>query len=169
MPPGWRDCPIHTLGMDKLRGIYAHHQPSLPLYPLAFGGLDLSGYEVVLSNKSGFCHGVKTGAKTVHVCYCLAPTRYVWQYDSYVKRERLGRRVQAAIYPLIELLRRWDYAAAQRVDHFIAISTEIQTRIKRYYQRESVVIYPPVDVAERFNPTNMVEDYYLVVSRLIPY
>src|SRR5262249_41971237 len=110
-----------------------------------------------------------TGPKTVHVCYCLAPTRYVWQYDSYVQRERMGRTVQAAIYPLVKLLQRWDYAAAQRVDHFIAISTEIQARIKRYYHRDSVVIYPPVEVAERFSPANRLEDYYLVVSRLIPY
>src|SRR5260370_30928955 len=59
MPAAWRDWPIHTLWMDKLPGIYRHHQPYLPLYPLAFEALDLSGYDVILSNKSGFCHGVR--------------------------------------------------------------------------------------------------------------
>ncbi|HLY28053.1 MAG TPA: glycosyltransferase [Aggregatilineales bacterium] len=171
MPEAWRLWPIHTLWLDRLPGIYRHHQPYLPLYPLAFGGLDLSDYDVVISNKSGFCHGVKTGPNTLHVCYCLAPTRYVWQYESYVRRERVGGLVQAALSPLISVLRRWDYAAAQRVTHFIAISTEVRERIKRFYQRESVVIYPPVDT-ERFAraaSVDQVEDYYLVLSRLIPY
>jgi glycosyltransferase involved in cell wall biosynthesis len=171
MPAAWQAWPIRTLWMDKLPGIHQHHQPYLPFYPLAFGGLDLSEYEVVLSNKSGFCHGVRKGSKTLHLCYCLAPTRYVWQYSAYVGREQLGKVAQLAIWPIIRLLQCWDYAAAQRVDHFIAISSEIQERIKRYYNRDSVVIYPPVDAARRFTPceSSAVEDYYLVVSRLIPY
>jgi glycosyltransferase involved in cell wall biosynthesis len=169
MPAAWRDWPIRTLWTDRLPGIYRHHQPYLPLYPLAFGALNISDYEVVLSNKSGFCHGFRKGADTLHICYCLAPTRYVWQFDAYVRREKIGGAVQLALSPLIRLLQRWDYAAAQRVDQFIAISTEIQGRIKRYYHRGSVVIYPPVDAARRFTPSDTVEDYYLVVSRLIPY
>jgi glycosyltransferase involved in cell wall biosynthesis len=171
MPAAWRDWPIHTLWMDRLPGIYRHHQRYLPLYPLAFGALDLSGYEVVLSNKSGFCHGVHTGPDTLHICYCLAPTRYVWQYEAYVAREQFGGLLKSAIQPVIRRLQRWDFAAAQRVDHFIAISTEIQERVKKYYQRDSVVIYPPVDAATHFTPAapDQVEDYFLIVSRLIPY
>lgn len=169
MPANWRSWPIHTLWLNRLPGIYRHHQPYLPLYPLAFGWLDLSAYEIVLSNKSGFCHGVHVGPETVHVCYCLAPTRYVWQFDDYMARERLGRLAKILAGPVVRRLQRWDFAAAQRVDHFIAISTEIQARIKRYYGRDSTVIYPPVDAAERFTPSSVVEDYYLVVSRLIPY
>ncbi len=168
MPAAWRQWPIRTLWMDRLPGIYRHHQPYLPLYPLAFGGLDLAEFDVVLSNKSGFCHGFQKGARTLHICYCLAPTRYVWQYDAYVQREGLGRIVRTALLPVIRRLQRWDYAAAQRVDCFIAISTEIQARIKRYYRRDSTIIYPPVDTG-RFAPSDSVEDYYLVVSRLIPY
>jgi glycosyltransferase involved in cell wall biosynthesis len=169
MPSTWRDWPIHTLWMDKLPGIYKHHQPYLPLYPLAFAGLDLSQYDVVLSNKSGFCHGFKRGPNTVHVCYCLAPTRYVWQYNTYMQRESKGKLVRSVAYPLIKLLQRWDYAAAQRVDHFVAISTDIQQRIKRYYNRDSIVIYPPVEAEKRFVPVDNIDDYFLVVSRLIPY
>jgi glycosyltransferase involved in cell wall biosynthesis len=75
---------------------------------------------------------------------------------------------QIGLRPLIAALKRWDYAAAQRVHHFIAISTEIQERIKTYYGRDSVIIYPPVDTT-RFQPSPVVEDYFLVVSRLIPY
>jgi glycosyltransferase involved in cell wall biosynthesis len=127
--------------------------------------------DVILSNKSGFCHGVGFDAsKTVHVCYCLAPTRYVWQLDAYIAREGLGKVAQMGLRPLIAMMKRWDYNAAQKVTHFIAISTEIQERIQRYYERDSVVIYPPVDT-ERFKPVaqDEVEDYFLVVSRLIPY
>jgi len=167
MPPSYRSWDIHTTWMDRLPGIHRHHQPYLPLYPLAFVGLDLSGYDVVLSNKSGFCHGVRTG-EAIHICYCLAPTRYVWDFGEYALRESLSPALKAAAHPLIRLLRRWDYRAAQRVNHFIAISREIQTRITRYYGRESVIIHPPVDTA-RFQPASTHDDYYLIVSRLIPY
>ncbi len=168
MPPAYRGWDIHTQWIDRMPGIHNHHQPYLPLYPLSWGGLDLSEYDMVLSNKSGFCHGFKHGDQTLHICYCLAPTRYVWQLDSYIAREGFGRPVRWALGPLVSALRRWDYAAAQRVQHFIAISTEIQARIKTYYGRDSVIIYPPVDTS-RFQPSTAVEDYFLIVSRLIPY
>lgn len=168
MPAHYQQWDIRTLWLDQMPAIHNHHQPYLPLYPLAWGGLDLSDYDVVLSNKSGFCHGLQHDAETLHICYCLAPTRYIWQLDAYIAREGLGTVAQMALRPLAAALRRWDYAAAQRVNHFIAISTEIQARIKTYYDRESVIIYPPVDTA-RFQPSSTIEDYYLIVSRLIPY
>ncbi|MBE2271440.1 MAG: glycosyltransferase [Anaerolinea sp.] len=168
MPEAYKTWDIRSLWMDKLPAIHTHHQPYLPLYPVAWGGLDLSGYDVVLSNKSGFCHGFQHGTKTTHVCYCLAPTRYVWQLDAYIEREGFGGLTQAALRPVIAALRRWDYDAAQRVNHFIAISRDIQNRIKTFYGRESQIIYPPVET-ERFQPSSRVEDYYLVVSRLVPY
>jgi glycosyltransferase involved in cell wall biosynthesis len=77
--------------------------------------------------------------------------------------------VRAAARLVARLYRRWDYAAAQRVTHLIAISTEIQERIRRYYHRESTLIYPPVEAAERFTPAQRADDYYLVLSRLVPY
>lgn len=170
MPAAYRQWPIRTLWMDRLPGIHRHHQPYLPFYPLAWDRLHLKS-DVILSNKSGFCHGLRfDAARSVHICYCLAPTRYVWQLDAYIAREGLGRAAQLVLRPLIAAMRRWDYAAAQRVTHFIAISTEIQERIRRYYDRESVIIYPPVDTT-RFQPVaaHEVQDYYLIVSRLIPY
>jgi glycosyltransferase involved in cell wall biosynthesis len=167
MPAAYRTWDIRTSWMDALPGIYRHHQPYLPLYPLAFARTDLSGYDVILSNKSGFCHGVRTGG-AVHICYCLAPTRYVWDLDAYAGREAIPSLVKAVLRPLVALLRRWDYQAAQEVDHFVAISHEIQDRIRRYYGRESVVIHPPVDTT-RFHPIATQDDYYLIVSRLVPY
>ena len=170
MPPHYQQWDIRTLWMNRLPAIHRHHQPYLPLYPIAWQGLDLSDYDVLLSNKSGFCHGVDYDDRTLHICYCLAPTRYVWQLDHYLKREGLGKPVELALRPITQWLKKWDYNAAQRVHHFIAISTEIQERIQTYYDRDSVVIYPPVDTT-RFTPAkpNEIEDYFLIVSRLIPY
>ncbi len=168
LPQAYRKWDIRTLWLDRLPGIHQHHQPYLPLYPLAWGGLDLSAYDVILSNKSGFCHGLQHGADSLHICYCLAPTRYVWQLESYIAREGMGQVVEAGLRPLVSLMKRWDYQAAQRVNQFIAISTEIQGRIKTYYDRDSVIIYPPV-ATSRFKISEQVADYFLIVSRLIPY
>ncbi|MEP7355719.1 MAG: glycosyltransferase [Anaerolineales bacterium] len=172
MPAAYRQWPLRVSFMDRLPGIYRHHQPYLPLYPLAFERFDLSAYDLILSNKSGFCHGVRPRPGAVHVCYCLAPTRYVWDFDAYAGRERLGVASRLALRPLLGVLRRWDLAAARRVDHFIAISTEIQRRIQRFYGRASTVIFPPVDTA-RFaaaaRPAGGDDGYFLSLGRLIPY
>jgi glycosyltransferase involved in cell wall biosynthesis len=169
MPDAYRAWDIRTSWLDRLPGIHRHHQQYLPLYPLAFDRLDLSEYDVVLSNKSGFCHGLRSGPNTVHICYCLTPTRYIWDLDSYLARENFGAPVRVASRLVAAAYRRWDYAAAQRVDHFIAISTEVQARIQRIYHRDSVIIYPPVEAAGRFTPAPSHDDYFLVLSRLVPY
>jgi glycosyltransferase involved in cell wall biosynthesis len=173
MPDSYRQWPIRTSFMQHLPAVTTRHQAYLPLYPLVFGQTDLSGYDLVLSNKSGFCHGVRTrrgSQKAIHVCYCLTPTRYLWLYEQYREREQIGGSVNALLQPVLSVLRRWDWSAAQRVDHFIAISNEVQERIRSIYGRESVVIHPPVDT-ERFtpDPRTPIGDYYLIVSRLIPY
>jgi glycosyltransferase involved in cell wall biosynthesis len=171
MPPAYLGWDIRPLWLNHAPRIYERHQQYFALYPAAWASLNLSRYDVVLSNKSGFCHGVHTRRKqqsALHICYCLAPTRYVWTFDEYARSEGMSASLQLALKPLITLLRRWDFQAAQKVDHFIAISTEIQQRIKRYYHRDSDIIYPPVDI-RRYAPQPEQGDYYLIVSRLIPY
>lgn len=167
MPPAYRSWDIRTTWMDNLPGIHEHHQPYLMLYHKAFQALDLSTYDVVLSNKSGFCHGVNTGT-AMHVCYCLAPTRYVWQFEQYMSRERFPDFSHAMIKVAVSALQKWDYQAAQRVDHFVAISSDIQQRIEQFYKRSSTIIFPPVETT-RFKPQGEQNDYLLIVSRLIPY
>lgn len=169
LPASYRSWEIRTTWMDRLPGIYRHHQRYFPLYALAFARLDLRGAgDLVLTNKSGFCHGVRTG-DVPQLCYCLAPTRYVWEFDAYAARESLPASLRLALRPLVALLRRWDYAAAQReTTHFVAISREIRARIRRYYDRDSVIVHPPADVG-RLRPAPAHDDYYLIVSRLIPY
>ncbi len=168
MPPAYRAWDIRVTWMNRLPGIHRHHQPYLPLYPLAFQGLDLRGYDVILSNKSGFCHGICVPPGATHICYCLTPTRYVWNLRDYSQREKFPAIANALLPPVIALLRKWDWAAAQRVHHFIAISTEVQKRIREFYGREAVVIAPPVDTT-RFQPAAQHGDYFFILSRLIPY
>ena len=181
MPPAYRDWDIRPTWLNRAPGIHRRHQPYLPFYPLAVQSMDLRGYDLILSIKSGFIHGLRRTAQQLHICYCLAPTRYVWDYDGYAAREGFGSWLGQLIRPLVARLRRWDWAAAQTgpksdslyqgVDHFIAISKEIQHRIKTYYGRDSIIIYPPVDT-ERFRPASTGStpaDYYFIVSRLIPY
>ena len=168
MPAAFRQWPIHTTWMDHLPGIHRHHQPYLLLYPLAFGGLRLEGYDLVLSNKSAFCLGVKVSPGTRHLCYCLTPTRFVWDYNTYVGQEEAGPLARSLVRPFLGTLQRWERAAAGRVDSFASISSEVQARVRRTYGRESAVIHPPVDT-ERFTPSEEQDDYCLVVSRLVPY
>lgn len=170
LPAAFSALDVETLWIDKLPAIHRKHQRYLPFYPLAWGGFRVPDADVVVTNKSGFCHGLRIPDGAIQICYCLAPTRYVWQFDAYIAREGISSTTAALLRPFIAAMRRWDYAAAQRVHHFIAISTEIRARIKTFYNRDSVVIYPPVDTT-RFAAarTDDVGDYFLVVSRQIPY
>ena len=168
MPEAYRSWDIRTSFMDRLPLVKKHHQPFLPLYPLAFEKFDLRGYDLVISNKSAFCHGVITAPETLHICYCLTPTRFLWDYSGYVQREGLGKLARWALPPFLSYLRLWDKAAAERVDHFVAISQAVRQRIRKFYRREAAVIHPPVDTA-RYVPAEGGGDDFLIVSRLIPY
>ena len=168
MPEDYGTWDIRTSWLNRLPLIKTHHQPFLPLYPLAFEGFDLRGYDLVISNKSAFCHGVITPSETVHICYCLTPTRFLWDYHNYIQHEKVNPLIGALLSPLLRNLRLWDRAAADRVEHFVAISEGVRQRIQKFYRRDAVVIHPPVDV-ERFGAHRDHEAYFLVVSRLIPY
>ncbi len=168
MPAHWQQWDIRTSFIDRLPGAYRKQQLYFPLYPLAFEQFDFRAYDVVLSNKSGFCHGIITGPETRHICYCLTPTRYVWRYHQYAEQENLGRLTRLGLIPFLTYLRLWDRLAADRVDAFIAISQEVRQRIRKVYGREAEVIYPPVQTT-LFEPAAQVDDYYLFVGRLVPY
>lgn len=169
MSPTIRSLDVRTSFMQRLPLVTRNHQPFLLLYPLAFEGFDLSEFDVVISNSSAFCKGVVTPPSTLHICYCLTPMRWVWNYHAYVDRERFGFMARMVLPAAISQLRAWDVATAQNVDRFLAISQTVRSRVRKYYRRDSSVIYPPVscDAFER-GPAR-VEDYYLVVARLMPY
>jgi glycosyltransferase involved in cell wall biosynthesis len=162
--PGWD---VRLDWLDRLPGIHRRHQPFLPLYAVAWSRRQVLGHDLVLSNKSGFCHGVRTGGAP-HLCYCLTPTRYVWEPEAYVRYESLPPGAGMALRVLLPALRRWDRAAAARVTRFVAISSVVRARIARYYGRDSTVIFPPADVAGLPLSAHP-GDYDLVLSRLVPY
>ncbi len=168
MPRSFQSWDIRTSFMQRIPGARRVHRSLLPLYPLAFESFDLSGYDVVLSNSSAWAKGVITPPNTLHVCYCLSPMRWAWNYEGYVQREQLGTSARRLLPPVIHYLRLWDVSSAQRVDRFIGISRVVVNRIAKYYRRPADMIFPPVD-ASRITMGIERGDEYLVVSRLIPY
>jgi glycosyltransferase involved in cell wall biosynthesis len=168
--PAFQHMDIRTSFMQKLPLVTKHHQPYLPFYPFAMEQLDVRGYDLVLSSSSAFGKGVITKPETLHICYCHTPMRWCWNYEEYVEREQLGKVARSILPFFITGLRIWDQTSAMRVDHFIANSPVVAERIRKYYRREAVVIPPPVDVSRfPFDGNAQPEDYFLVVSRLIPY
>ncbi|HEV8192411.1 MAG TPA: glycosyltransferase [Ktedonobacterales bacterium] len=160
---------IRTSFMQRLPFVKRYHQPFLPLYPYAFERTDLRWYDLVISDSSAFAKGVVTRPDALHICYCHTPMRWAWNYDDYIDREDIGNPLtRRALIPFISWLRSWDYTTAARVDYFVANSPAVAARIAKYYRREAVVIPPPVDTS-RFYLSPQHEDYFLIVSRLIPY
>jgi len=148
------------------------HQLWPTLRPRAFEEFNLDDYDIVISSASAEAKGVITKPETLHICYCHTPTRYYWShYHYYLEHPEFGplNPVVKWIMPrLIHNLRLWDRVAADRVDLFIANSKTIAARIRKYYEANSTVIYPPVD-AHRFNVSREVDDYYLIVGRQTGY
>jgi glycosyltransferase involved in cell wall biosynthesis len=131
--------------------------------------LNLSNYDLVFSSSSGYVKGVQTSRDAVHVCYCHTPMRWAWNFDSYSQRESFGIGKRALLQVLVRALRLWDVGASRQPDHFIANSKVVAERIQRAYGRSAEVIHPPIDT-QRFRPSGEdPEDYYVVLSRLIPY
>ncbi len=172
MPAAYREWEIHPSFMQHLPGVMRHHQPYLPLYPLAMASFNLSAYPLIVSSSSAFGKGVRVPPGALHVCYCHAPMRFAWNYEAYAAREGFGRAVDLGIRPLLAALRRWDRATSARVDHFIANSRTVAVRIARIYGRDATVIYPPVET-ERYAPPpgtpEEPEPFFFLVSRLVPY
>jgi len=169
VPDSLRKRPIKTSFLQKLPGSRRWHRHLLPLYPLALEQFDLSAYDLVLSSESGPAKGVLTSATTCHICYCHSPMRYLWDfYHQYKNGANFGFWSQPLFTLATHYLRMWDAASADRVDYFAANSHNVAYRIRKHYRRESVVIYPPVNVHAGYLAES-VEDYYLVVGQLVDY
>ncbi|MFS2122307.1 glycosyltransferase [Pseudomonas sp. Pseusp97] len=158
---------IITTFISKLPKAQKHYQKYLPLMPLALEQLNLTDYDLIISSESGPAKGVITRPDAVHVCYCHSPMRYVW--DMYYDYLSSAGRLIRILFPLIaHWLRVWDRLSADRVDHFIANSSFVASRIKKFYRRESEVIYPPVNVTD-FDPKQIRGDFYLCLGQLVSY
>lgn len=160
---------IHTSWIQRLPGNSLYYRHLLPLFPRALESFDFSGYDLVISSSHCVAKGAVTGPETLHLCYCYTPMRYAWDmYEHYFGAHRLRGPLRLVIPPLIRRLRKWDERTAGRVNTYSAISSYVAERIGKYYGRQAVVIYPPVDLSA-FSPAPSSGDYYLMVNALAPY
>lgn len=167
MPATWSAWDIRSTWMDRLPNVHARHQPYMPFFALTWASLRVpTEYDLVISNKSAFCIAARTSGR--HICYCLTPTRFTFDFPAYADRESIPVGATVILRALNILLRRWEINSSRHVSKFIAISGEVQNRIRQYYQRNSQIIYPPVQV-DAFNVSRESEDFFLIVSRLLPY
>jgi len=150
------------------RGRYRH---ALPLFPFAIEQFNLDRYDLVISSSHCAAKAVVAPGHARHLCYCFSPMRYAWdQFPLYFGPERVGDLAARWLYrPVLARLARWDAATASRVHRFVAISHYVARRIRRYYNREATVVYPPVDT-EFFHPADVSPgEHFLIVSALVPY
>ena len=167
--PTFRGKDIRTSFLQKLPFALSHYQMYLPLMPTAVEHFNLNDYDVVLSSSSALSKGIITRPETLHICYCHSPTRYLWSdTHRYVQELSYNRLVKAFIPHVLNRIRMWDRLGAERVDQFIANSSAIRRRIKKYYQRDSIVIYPPVDT-QGFSISPTIGKNYLIGGRLVAY
>jgi glycosyltransferase involved in cell wall biosynthesis len=154
--------------MDALPGIRKHFKKYFMLFPMAFRSFRPVDADVTWISSSGFAKWIPLSQKTISICYCYTPPRFLWEPDTYLSYEIANIPLRAVARCGVSLLRTSDYRCAQKIDHFIAISQCVQERIRRLYHRESAVIHPPVNV-QRFEAKTEADDYYLVLSRLVGY
>ena len=160
-----------TSVLQHVPGIRGFYRYCLPLFPTAIEQFDLDQYDLIISTSHCAAKSVVKTGRARHLCYCFTPMRYAWdQFDAYFGEGRVGRLKSRLLRPVLNALGRWDAATAGRVDRYVAISQHVASRIRRYYNREAGVIYPPVDTGF-FSPDDTVasENFLLIVSALVPY
>jgi len=190
----WPDAPLFTSVFEPSRALWArpfrvigtfleyfpfaktHHEWFALFMPFAFGSFSFDEYDVVLSVTSAEAKGIVTKPETLHICLCLTPTRYLWSgVDTYKLDTGFGvfhGIIKYILTLFLPMLRDWDMVASQRPDMYIAISRRVEQRIRTYYGKKAdIIIYPPVDT-DFFRPAQIgttSNQYYLIVSRLVPY
>ena len=164
--------PNHKIKVSFLNNIpYSKrfYQHLLPLMPFALEQFDLNQYDLIISSESGPAKGILPGVHSKHICYCHSPMRYIWDMRKYYYNN-MNIINKPLFYTLSHYLRMWDISTNHRVDAFIANSSFVKRRIKRYYGLDSEVIHPPVDL-KQFSPGHQDNSgtYYLSISQLVPY
>ncbi|MEK6221786.1 MAG: glycosyltransferase family 4 protein [Chloroflexota bacterium] len=185
----WKSAPVHTLLFDsegeckdfsdgrevktsfiqKLPRATKLYRSYLPFMPLAIEQFDLGEYEIILSSSHAVAKGVLVNSDQLHITYVHTPIRYAWSLYFQYMNDGFKNPISAGIARVIlHYIRLWDTLSANRVDVFLANSQNVANRIWRTYRRESQVLFPPVNV-NQFEPANKREDYYVTLSRLVPY
>lgn len=161
---------VNTSFIQKLPFAKKKHRNYLGLFPLAIEQFDLSDYNLIISSSHAVAKGALTYSNQLHICYCHTPIRYAWDLQfRYLKEAGLDKGLKSwYVKRTLYKIRQWDITTANRPDYFIANSNHIAKRIKKIYNRDSTVIYPPVDV-DKFNIKGTKENFYLTASRMVPY
>ena len=165
---------IRTSIVQALPAAGRLYRQYLPIFPAAIELFDLDRYDLVISSSHCAAKAVICRGDAVHICYCHSPMRYGWdQFDAYFGPAQVGPLKSRLLRPVMARLARWDRATASRVDAFLANSQYVAGRIRRYYNRRSTVVYPPIDT-EFYQPspdagTAQPPPYFLIVSALVPY
>jgi glycosyltransferase involved in cell wall biosynthesis len=169
LPESFAQRTLHTSFLQRLPLGRSHHRHFLPLYPAATERMDLRGFDLVLSSDSGPVKGVRISPGAVHICYCHSPMRYLWDgYEAY--RASMRGLTHATFRATAGRVRRWDAAAAQNVNFFLANSHYVADRIRRCYEREAEVLPPPIDYHRAASVVSETPgEHYLCAGRLVPY
>jgi glycosyltransferase involved in cell wall biosynthesis len=156
--------------LSSLPGAARIYRHLLPLFPFAVEQFDLDEFDLIISTSHCAAKSVVKPGRALHVCYCFTPMRYVWdQRHAYFGGDRLGSAFGRALWPALAWLARWDAGTAHRVDRYLADSQHVARRIRRYYNRPSTVVYPPVDTDFYCPDSTVASATALVVSALVPY
>jgi len=171
-PAPWPEAitsrPVHASFLDRIPGAARHYPKLLPLMDAAFRRFDLSGFDLVLSSNHACAKNLRVPPGVPHVCYCHTPMRYAWD-PAFLAGEVLGRVGRLGARALLPWLRRRDLAASRGPSRFLANSTFVAERIRRFYGRDADVLHPPVDVDPLLGLERRDGGYYLFLSRLVPY
>ena len=159
-----------TSFIQRFPGVRRYYRYCLPLFPMAIEQFNLDDYDLLISTSHCVAKSVVKSGHARHMCYCFTPMRYAWdQFDVYFGAGRVGPLTSRILEPVLAGLARWDASTAGRVDRYIAISQHVASRIRRYYNRDANVIYPPVDTTFYSPDGTEPEAFLLVVSALVPY
>ncbi|MBI2453455.1 glycosyltransferase [Candidatus Peregrinibacteria bacterium] len=163
------DTKIYISSFQKLPFFKRYHQFFIHFMPHIFENFDLSAYDIVISSCHSCSKGIITKPRTLHICYCHSPTRYLWDHwQEYIHQYRLPKLVERCFMKSMHRLRIWDRFAADRVDAYVANSRFVADRIHKFYRKKSHVIHPPLEI-ERFSPSKNIGDFFLAAGRLVPY
>ncbi len=159
---------IFTTRINKLPLAKKLYQKYMPLMPNALMDLDLTGYDLIISSESGPAKGVCPSPNAYHVCYCHTPMRYLWDmYHEYFRKS--NPLVKFFMKKMIPGLRQWDVMSSNLVDHFVANSHYVAARIKRYYNRDCDIVFPPCAIEKYLDNPRTPEDFYLFFGQLVGY
>ncbi|MEQ1758976.1 MAG: glycosyltransferase [Vicinamibacterales bacterium] len=162
--------PIHTSFVQHLPAVARYYRHYLPLFPTAIERFSFEPFDLVISFSHCVAKSVITPPRVPHICYCFTPMRYAWdQFDAYFGPERVGRLASAVLRPVMAHMADWDQRTSTRATRYLAISQYVAQRIRRYYDREATIVYPPVDTDFYRPDTSAPGDHFLIVSALVPY